>query len=42
MRRKLLQNTLFVAMAAWAMYLAQAQPDAPMDSQVAMSYQAQP
>ncbi len=41
MRRKLLQNTLFVAMAAWAMYLAQAQPDAPMDSHVAMSYLAQ-
>lgn len=25
MRKKLLQNTLFVAMAAWAMYLAQQQ-----------------
>jgi hypothetical protein len=25
MRKKLLQNTLFVAMAAWAMYLAQGQ-----------------
>ncbi len=41
MRRKLLQNTLFVAMAAWAMYLAQAQLDAPMDSNISMTYLAQ-
>lgn len=30
MRKKLLQNTLFAAMAAWALYLAHTQPGSDM------------
>lgn len=43
MRKKLLQNTLFAAMAAWALYLAHTQADAaPGDSIVASAtYMAQ-
>lgn len=36
MRKKLLQNTLFAAMTAWALYLAQAQAEpAPSQAWVA-------
>jgi hypothetical protein len=38
MRKKLLQNTLFAAMAAWALYLAHTQTgsDQAMSQEVAM------
>ena len=43
MRKKLLQNTLFAAMAAWALYLAhtQAGADQAMSPSITMSYMAQ-
>ena len=43
MRKKLLQNTLFAAMAAWALYLAQTQagPDLAMSDAISMSHLAQ-
>lgn len=36
MRKKLLQNTLFAAMAAWALYLGGAHTGANADQTVAM------
>ncbi len=41
MRKKLLQNTLFAAMSAWALYLAHAQPEPAMAATVSVSYLAQ-
>jgi hypothetical protein len=43
MRKKLLQNTLFAAMAAWALYLAhtQAGSDMAMSHDIAVAYVAQ-
>jgi hypothetical protein len=43
MRKKLLQNTLFVAMAAWVLYLTQAQgaSNEHMASGIAVTYLAQ-
>jgi hypothetical protein len=42
MRKKLLQNTLFAAIAAWVLYLTQAQvaPNVAMDSSVSVTYLA--
>jgi hypothetical protein len=43
MRKKLLQNSLFAAMAAWALYLAhtQAGSDLTMSPDIPMTYVAQ-
>ncbi len=43
MRKKLLQNSLFAAMAAWALYLAQAQavPDMSQAANLAVYHVAQ-
>jgi len=43
MRKKLLQNTLFAAMAAWALYLAHTQvgSDMAMSQGIAVTYLAQ-
>jgi hypothetical protein len=43
MRKKLLQNTLFVAMAAWVLYLSQsgAAPNERMAEGVSVVYLAQ-
>ncbi|MGC4059901.1 MAG: hypothetical protein QM749_03215 [Aquabacterium sp.] len=43
MRKKLLQNTLFAAMAAWALYLAhtQAGADMAMSHDITVTYMAQ-
>lgn len=42
MRKKLLQNTLFAAMAAWALYLAQSQtvPELSQAPNLSMTYAA--
>jgi hypothetical protein len=42
MRKKLLQNTLFAAMAAWALYLAQSQtvPELSQAPRLSMTYVA--
>lgn len=42
MRKKLLQNSLFAAMAAWALYLAHTQPgsDLVMSPSIPMAYAA--
>ncbi|MFT3857397.1 MAG: hypothetical protein QM742_07850 [Aquabacterium sp.] len=42
MRKKLLQNSLFAAMAAWALYLAQTQigSDMAMSATIPMTYAA--
>jgi hypothetical protein len=43
MRKKLLQNSLFAAMAAWALYLAHTQTgsDMAMSPAIPMAYVAQ-
>jgi hypothetical protein len=42
MRKKLLQNTLFAAMAAWALYMAQSQtvPEMSQASELSLVYVA--
>ncbi len=42
MRKKLLQNTLFAAIAAWALYLAHTQPgsDLAMSTSIPIHYAA--